>query len=682
MHVRRFASFAIVFGLLWLWAAALDARQPPRRIEQLPPNAESRRRTGGRWALVVGVDQYANRSIPPLSGAVADARAINDVLVNYADFPASQVLLLISDGTLKPTSAAIFEKLQEIKRSAAPGDLLLLYFAGHGVEVDGRRYLLTYDSRCCTAADIKSTGLLASALMQELESIKVAHRIVMVDACRNDPTKDGKQPNIADEGLETAFTLQPAAEGGLRATFLSSSRGQSAYEWTEKRRGFFSYFIEKGISGEAAQFGKVTVTSLLTYLNEMVPRNVREQKNQLQVPYAKVDGSELVLVSGAKLGRVEVALDRPASLSQRTIYGVVKDSGGAPLAGATITAVVLSVTRSVTQGAAADRVELAATADEDGFFKIDGVAANADANITVAKHGYLPKTLQCPVAEAGKKLVVFLPQKAPLMVTAGSGPLRTAGPTGATGAPAAMLVDRRAAELALVAYRTFLAEDFSEAENVGRQALAVDPENVLANAVVGNAMAALGVNAGDAQRTAGAMEFIRRALRADVKQPLAHNALGLTLVAENKFDEAISELGLAIRSDPTLGAAHANLAYVLLKQAEGSRNSGTRLKEAEKAYLEAIRLQPESSVPYNGLSNVLFSMGKYKDAVKACREAIGRYQLRDRILGLYYVQLAVAQFQDGRRQEALEAVGRAKALGITQHDVYATIEHERPQKKR
>jgi Tfp pilus assembly protein PilF len=509
----------------------------------------------------------------------------------------------------------------------------------------------------------------------------------------------------------------------VRATFLASSKGQSAYEWTEKRRGFFSYFIERGLSGEAAQYGKVTVTSLLTYLNEMVPQKVREQKNQLQVPYAKVDGSELVLVKGDKLPAQTPTLDKqPAVAVTRTIYGVVKDSSGAPLQGVTITVALASVaSRAVGGKPAAPVPELKLTTDEDGFFKADGVAPDADVKVTAAKDSYLPKTLTSPPAEAGKKLVVFLPKTEPvktaLVVEARSTPVPTPVPQKPTPPPAKPTptaptpttaprppptptpkkappttqpapptsppapptpppapLQSKGSELAMVAYRTFLAEDFKEAESSARQALQVEPDNSLANAVMGNATLALGVNTDDAQRTAAAREFIDKALGRDPTLALAHNARGLALMAEKKFTEAFPELQRAIQSDPKLVPARANMAYVLEKQ--------NRLEDAEREYKEAIRLAPESAVPYNGLSAVLFSRGKYKDAVKACREAISRYQLRDRFLGLFYVQLAIAQFQQGHKDEALEAVGRAKALGVAQHDAYSTIEKGKPAKKK
>jgi superkiller protein 3 len=224
-----------------------------------------------------------------------------------------------------------------------------------------------------------------------------------------------------------------------------------------------------------------------------------------------------------------------------------------------------------------------------------------------------------------------------------------------------------------VAYQTFLGEEFSEAETVARQALALDPENVLANAVLANALAVLGANTNEAAKLASATEFIGRALRHDASHALAHNAQGITLAAAAKYDEAAAAFQRAIQLDNRLWVAHANLAYVFQHQ--------KRLDLAEREYREAIRLQPEGAVAYNNLSTVLFDRKRYRDAIKASRDAISRYQLRDSFLGRFYVQLAIAQFQDGRQSEALEAIARAKTLGITQHDAFQTIESGKPERK-
>jgi Tfp pilus assembly protein PilF len=224
----------------------------------------------------------------------------------------------------------------------------------------------------------------------------------------------------------------------------------------------------------------------------------------------------------------------------------------------------------------------------------------------------------------------------------------------------------RGSELARVAYRTFLAEDFREAESSARAALETDPDDPLANAVMGNTLAVLAINMADDQKGAAANEFLAKAASRGPELALVHNAMGIMLIRANKLDEAQKEIAKAVELDPSLAPAHANLAYLHAQR--------KRYKDAEREYREAIRLKPDSAVPYNGLSNVLFEQGRFKDMERACRDAISRYQLRDRFLGLFYVQLATANFQRRRNEEALEAISRAKALGVAEHPVYTAIE--------
>lgn len=237
---------------------------------------------------------------------------------------------------------------------------------------------------------------------------------------------------------------------------------------------------------------------------------------------------------------------------------------------------------------------------------------------------------------------------------------------------------RPGSELARVAYRTFLAEDFREAENSARAALEKDPDDAVANAVMGNTLAVMAINNADEQKGAAARDFIARAASGGPDLALVHNAKGLMFIRAGTLDDAEKEVAKAVQLDPTLAPAHANLAYVYALR--------KRYKEAEREYREAIRLDPDRAVAYNGLSNVLFEQGRYKDMERACRDAISRYQLRDRFLGLFYVQLATAQFQRRRGEEALDAISRAKSLGVAQHPAYSVIEDglkkQKPEKGR
>src|SRR5688572_30073468 len=97
---------AVVGVLLVLFAgappapAAVPDSRRIERVESKTNNVEG----SGRWALVVGVDKYQSKDIAPLGGAVADAKAIGNALVKYADFPPSQVFTLTTDAASKPTA--------------------------------------------------------------------------------------------------------------------------------------------------------------------------------------------------------------------------------------------------------------------------------------------------------------------------------------------------------------------------------------------------------------------------------------------------------------------------------------------------------------------------------------------------------------------------------------------------
>ena len=109
-----------------------------------------------------------------------------------------------------------------------------------------------------------------------------------------------------------------------------------------------------------------------------------------------------------ELKKMKQDLDKQAAAPvARTIYGVVKDSGGLPVTGATITVALAGLSRAM---AKTDPASLKVTTDEDGFFKIEGVPPDVDAKVVAAKDSYQSRTLTTTPAEAGKKMVVFLPK--------------------------------------------------------------------------------------------------------------------------------------------------------------------------------------------------------------------------------------------------------------------------------
>src|SRR3954469_15764583 len=90
-------SFLIFFLLIVSGAISKEATSQTNdrglklgdQVKTLPGSAK-------RYALVIGVDQYADTQITTLGGASNDAKTLANALIQYAGFPGDQVTLLAS----------------------------------------------------------------------------------------------------------------------------------------------------------------------------------------------------------------------------------------------------------------------------------------------------------------------------------------------------------------------------------------------------------------------------------------------------------------------------------------------------------------------------------------------------------------------------------------------------------
>ena len=85
-----------------------------------------------------------------------------------------------------------------------PGTVAMIYYAGHGVQVEGENYLLPVDAKISSPSDLDGNSLRLVDLMGTLESIPSRMRIVVLDACRNNPF-----PEVKDTGRGLAIVDAP-----------------------------------------------------------------------------------------------------------------------------------------------------------------------------------------------------------------------------------------------------------------------------------------------------------------------------------------------------------------------------------------------------------------------------------------------------------------------------------------
>ena len=148
---------------------------------------------------------------------------------------------------------------------------------------------------------------------------------------------------------------------------------------------------------------------------------------------------------------------------------------------------------------------------------------------------------------------------------------------------------------------------FAQAERIGRDVLALDPDNA-------DAWHLLGVIAHQIGEIGAAADLIGQALRIQPSNPGLLNDLGNALADLGRLEEAERSYIDALALDPGYAPAHYNLGTAL--QALG------RLEEAERSYRQASLLKPDYCEAHNNLGNLLKDSGRLDEAESSYRSAL------------------------------------------------------------
>jgi len=291
-----------------------------------------------RYAVVIGVDQYADTQITTLGGASNDAKSLANALIQYAGFPNEQVTLLASDqpAERQPTRGNILRRLSNMAAVVPPDGLLLLSFAGHGIERGGQAFLLPSDAQVSNDVELlEQTAIDVTQIKERIKKIGVTQVLLILDACRNDPVGRAN----ADNPLTTAYTRgfnfdMRNHEVEAFVTLYATEVGHRAYEYKEKKQGYFTWILVEALRGGAAnEKGEVTLANLVKYLQERVPKRVLQDlgPGKDQKPFAVIEGyraEELVISVRNPNAMVETnAVDRSAGATSRNPVSSTRDTG-------------------------------------------------------------------------------------------------------------------------------------------------------------------------------------------------------------------------------------------------------------------------------------------------------------------------------------------------------------------
>jgi Caspase domain len=171
-----------------------------------------------RVALVIG--QSAYRAVPALPNAENDGKRMAELLGNAGfDVTAAPDL---AQNDMRQTISDFAAKVA----ASGPDTVAAVFYAGHGLQIDGENYLVPVDVDPKREADIPLQAVRLNDLLNTLGALPTRMRIIMLDACRNNPF-----PALSQSGHGLAIVDTKAGAPGSFISY-STSPGAEAEDGT------------------------------------------------------------------------------------------------------------------------------------------------------------------------------------------------------------------------------------------------------------------------------------------------------------------------------------------------------------------------------------------------------------------------------------------------------------------
>jgi hypothetical protein len=270
------------------------------------PAAEPRRAAGKRYALLVGVKEYEHSSLSNLRYTENDVAALAKLLR-----PAGYQVALLCDSAgqrnarNKPTLRNIQAQLRVLLARCTKRDTVLIAFAGHGVQLGGRKD--AFFCPCDARPNDPRTLVSLKGVYDQLDDSGAGVKLMLVDACRNDPRNRARSRSA---GVTAGNAPRPPK--GI-AVLFSCASGQVAYEHEDLRHGVFFHSVLEALGGKAKdEDGEVTWNRLAEYVSKQVPLHV----NRL-VEDARQEPNEIKDLEGPPPVLLKVLARAPAPFAPR-----------------------------------------------------------------------------------------------------------------------------------------------------------------------------------------------------------------------------------------------------------------------------------------------------------------------------------------------------------------------------
>jgi uncharacterized caspase-like protein len=215
-----------------------------------------------RVALVIGLSEYQHVPRLPNPARDADAMALVfktagfDVVDNERDLGISDLRRVI----------------REFSETSRDADISVVYYAGHGIEVDGTNYLVPADAKLSSDFDIEDETISLDRVLKALDSVRRL-KLVILDACRDNPFAKSMKRSLATRSIGRGLAkIEPAMSDTLIA--FAAKAGAVANDGDGQNSPFatalIKHIVEPGLDLRLA-FGRVRDDVLKSTGNRQEP---------------------------------------------------------------------------------------------------------------------------------------------------------------------------------------------------------------------------------------------------------------------------------------------------------------------------------------------------------------------------------------------------------------------------
>jgi hypothetical protein len=316
MEAKKIALLTLIWSFLLIMLVAwgcVPSQKKATTAPPVPPAEEKEKRAievmqkmriqavsrrVGRWAVLIGLSDYKydtrwhpRKGIPDLKYAHCDAKAFAEFLMSPEGgaFSPDHVLLLTDrKATVKEVRKAIGDFLAQ----SLEDDLVIIFFAGHGTpdpKNPENLYLLCHDTE---PGNYYGTALpmweIDVALSRSIRSKRV---FVFADACHSAGVGGTRTKPTSNRFNQYLERLAASKEGVTKITASRSDELSLEREFPEGGHGVFTYYLLKGLKGEADENGDgfVTMTEGFAYLYDRVRSVTRHSQNPWSSAYVSPD---------------------------------------------------------------------------------------------------------------------------------------------------------------------------------------------------------------------------------------------------------------------------------------------------------------------------------------------------------------------------------------------------------